>query len=256
MKRIGNEISTLEKNLSSQMELEDSPCVIPDSDEWGVRITRYGQSCLSLGEIPIPPKPTPEPQDNSDEYIDSMTPCFEIPKPISFWNDLCIKYYGNNYGLKELKDCNDLKKKRALCADGYINGIKNDFDEYTIPCEKLLNKEIWNNRCSNYFSNENKIGWKRVFRGKEGGCLNEKNEYDDAFGRLQCSPIYKSGYPIYQDYNGNYISTTTKCYNLNEMKKMDKECKRLYTNSSKLLKAENLDCNPGQYRGICQSLLL
>jgi hypothetical protein len=233
---------------------EDGPCIDSTTGKWGVRISRYGKSCLSSQDVYGLDINTSQPagrilQDESTMFVKDMTPCYENKKKLPFFETLCKQHYGNTFGVKQILTC-DPHKKKAICAKNYSMGISLDSLGPSItPCRYVQDITTEGDTiCKNTYPIIEPIGWKQVYKGKDGGCVNPNGEYDNSYVRYSCDPLYNQGLPRY----GN---VSTECYiedNLHKNRNNQEYiCKLNYGLQSKVKNIKQTNCPIGLARVEC-----
>jgi hypothetical protein len=261
MVQLTDRMQQIQSTLKTEPDVQDGPCVDPETGQWGVRVQRLGKACVPSKDASslVAKKDVYKVANDASLFSSNETPCYEKSvATVSYLDKMCKNQFSNTWGLKEIVDClNEPNKVRGQCAEGYDMGADiSQWNDTTLACrrkEDLLNPDII---CAVEYPNVVPIGQKRIYYGKQGGCINEKGQYDSQMGRLVCSPVYRNGYIRYTDADGMPIYATESCFSSNQEKDMDNECKRLYTGSSGYQSSSTqLNCPVNMVRGICKPVL-
>lgn len=230
------------------------PCITSDG-KWGVRISKYGNQCVSNDMIE---KSKTEPQDKKmdkrilDKVIDvhygdkKTTGCIQKSNKTA-----C----GRGYIMGSTKSCGDLLNCDNISYPKYGLTNQEECEKYMKEnSDKIIAECIDKEKCEKNLGNYTKTmprgsdfeklcemkfgkeyGLEKVVYGVDG-CLSSDN-----IGRGICSKDYKSGIKIDDRYTDCVVKKT------NFLKK----CKEKYDDTIEVRKIGGYDCLPGYYRGQC-----
>lgn len=188
-----------------------------------------------------------------------------IEKNINY-GEVCKKRFGSNYGIKNIKSCNNNKGVKVICEKMVFDGkgYQDDNFSYSTDC---INESLDLNTMCNYYMpknikekstkngyNINSVGLNVRLKGKYGDCYTSNGKPDLSKNRGICnfkkfSEIERiRPFQFVNDYN-----KSTGCHNM-ENYDFVSDCKnKLKLNNNKEVYADiqGFDCMPGYARAKC-----
>lgn len=222
-------------NIQGTHEYSYGICVVPNSDEWGVILPKYGKNkCIPMSKIKKTEEKSKKKKKSKKKqpiimpHPTNATDCVKS-SGLDELDTMCHKIFDSTYGTKETikSDCPD-GYRRAICEKGYKKGHK-------VPgnhSQCYPSETDFNVHCSNEYGYG--YGWKSHAR----------YDCNKGYERAVCSDNYWSGIPKYG------YATDCMLYNSKDTL-FNNACKNLYGKGWMMKTKIGGDCKPGFGRAQC-----